>query len=50
MKKKVKKLVLAKETVRNLDRSQLEKAAGAIDPSAAHRCKPDTFYHCSTNC
>ena len=46
MKKKMKKLELFKETVRDLESSNVEKVRGGFDPSVMHPCKPDTVLHC----
>ncbi len=46
MKKKTKKLVLAKETLRGLDRSALSEAVGGAwsdaGPASCHLCYPDS--------
>jgi hypothetical protein len=48
MKKQVKKLVLAKETLRGLDRLTLSKAAGGAwsdaGPASCHICYPDSMW------
>ena len=48
MKKQVKKLVLAKETVRNLDEGRLEKVLGASDGSDGLQCAGSYCLNCQT--
>jgi hypothetical protein len=44
MKKKIKKLVLAKETVRSLDHSALQRIAGAVDDTDV--CSGSCQWYC----
>jgi hypothetical protein len=44
----VKKLVLAKETVRNLDEGRLEKVLGASDGSDGRQCAGSYCLNCNT--
>jgi hypothetical protein len=48
MRKKGKKLTLAKETLRRLEDAQLKKAAGAYPVTAMSRCEAcSEFYSCN---
>jgi hypothetical protein len=49
MKKQVKKLTLAKETVRSLDEGRLEKVFGASDGSAGIQCAGSYCLNCGTS-
>jgi hypothetical protein len=46
MRKQMKKLVLAKETLRNLDEGKLEKVVGASDGSDAFQCAQSQCVQC----
>jgi hypothetical protein len=46
MKKQMKKLTLAKETVRNLDEGRLEKVVGASDGSDGIFCRHSQCLNC----
>jgi len=48
MKKRAKKLVLAKETVRNLDQGKLEKVVGASDGSDGFQCAQSKCIQCAS--
>jgi hypothetical protein len=50
VKKQVKKLVLAKETVRDLDGTSLVDAAAGSEIAGSKANCADTWYQCSTWC
>jgi hypothetical protein len=50
VKKQVKKLVLAKETVKNLDGKSLVDAAAGSEVAGSKANCADTWYQCSTWC
>lgn len=49
MKKQVKKLKLAKETVRDLDDGKLQKVLGASDGSDGLQCAASRCLNCGTS-
>jgi hypothetical protein len=49
LKKQVKNLVLAKETIKNLDGKSLVDAAAGVEIGSKANCA-DTWYQCSTWC